>query len=79
VVTNVNRFFSVSAAELRNVSHCGVIKRPERVFIEGLNALLQSDFNAIGKQVVLTEQIFAPGFLRTELDYLFLLRTFWGN
>ncbi len=57
MITDVDRFFTVSAPELGDVCNSNVIQRPQRVLIERFDALLQANLNAVRQQVVLSEEI----------------------
>jgi hypothetical protein len=46
-----------SSAELRDVRHGRGIQEPQHVLVERLDAFAQADLNAIGQQVVLTQQV----------------------
>src|SRR5207247_1692543 len=47
VLTDVNRFFSVTTAMLRNVRDGCVIQRPKRVFVERFYAFFEANFYAV--------------------------------
>ena len=57
MISNVDGTFSIPAAKLRDVRDGSGIQTPQRVFIEGLDALLQSDLDAVQQQIVLSQQI----------------------
>jgi hypothetical protein len=57
VIADINGFFAEPATKLCDVGYGRVIKGPERVLVERLNALFQADFNAVGEEIVLTQKI----------------------
>jgi len=57
VVRDIYWLLSVSASELRDVRNCDMVKRPQHIFIECRVSLLKANFNAIGKQVILSQEI----------------------
>jgi hypothetical protein len=52
-----NWFFAITAPELRYVRDGSIVQRPKRVLVECLNSFPEADFNAIGQQVVLPQEI----------------------
>lgn len=46
VISYENRFFAEPATLLCDVCHGHVVEFPKRVFVEGFDALFQSDLNA---------------------------------
>lgn len=57
VITDVNRFITEAATELRNVSDRNMIERPQDIFIEGVRALIETNFNTVDEQIVLPDQV----------------------
>jgi hypothetical protein len=57
MVANIDGFLSESAAKLRYVRNCHVVKGPEGVFVERSVALRQSDLDAVRQQIVLSEEV----------------------
>jgi len=57
VVPDINGFLPVSSAELRDIGDGSSIQRPQRVFVERLDAFRKPDLDAIQQQVVLPQQI----------------------
>ncbi len=49
VLTDVNWFLAITTSELAKIGDRGIVERPERVLIEELDTLKQTDFNAIGQ------------------------------
>jgi hypothetical protein len=54
--------FSVTAAKLTDVGNRRVIKRPEGVLIEGLDAFFEANLDAVRKQIVLSNKILLLNF-----------------
>ena len=57
MIAHSYRALPAATAELADIRNRRVIQRPERVFVKGLDALFQANFDAIRQQVVLAEQI----------------------
>ena len=57
MITHVNRIFAVTTPELSYVGYRYMVQRPERVFIEGLDPLFQTDLNTVGQQILLAQKI----------------------
>ena len=49
MVADVDRFFAVTAAKLRDIGDRCVVQSPERVFVEGLDAFFEANFDAVRK------------------------------
>jgi hypothetical protein len=57
VVADINRFFPIPTAKLRDVCNRDVIKSPKRILIERFDTLLQPYFNAVSEKVILPKQV----------------------
>lgn len=57
VVADVNWFFAVASAELGEVGDRGMVKRPKGEFVEGFDAPLQADLDAVCQKVILPQEI----------------------
>src|SRR5690348_56122 len=57
VISHINRFFAITAPKLRNVRNRSIIEGPKCVFVECLNPFFQSNFDAIGQQVILAKEV----------------------
>src|SRR6185312_6151018 len=71
MVPNINRALPIPPAELCNVRHGRCIQRPERVFVERLDALRQANLDAVQQQIVLPQEISLLD-LRIQLWRIFL-------
>ena len=57
MVADINRFLPVPATKLSDVGNGSIVEGPKRVFVERLDALFDTDFDAIGEKVVLAQKI----------------------
>jgi hypothetical protein len=71
MVADVYWLVSESAPKLRDVCNGRVIQCPKHVFVEGRGPLLQSNFDVVRKQIVLSNEIFFLN-LRVKFGVVFL-------
>lgn len=57
VRANIDWLFAEAPAELGDVGHRSRVQRPKRVFIERLDALCETDLNAVNQQIVLAKKV----------------------
>ena len=57
VLAHVDWVFSVSPSKLSYVRNGSIVERPQCVFVERIYFLLQSDFDAIGQEIVLPQKV----------------------
>src|SRR5436190_15188577 len=58
MVSNIDRFLPKPSAELGDIGDSDVIQCPQCVLVEGCGALFEPQFNTIGEQVILPDQVF---------------------
>jgi hypothetical protein len=70
MVADIDRFFTKSAAKLRDMGDRYVVQRPDHVLVEGGVILLKANFDAIGQKIILAYQVL---FLHAVIEILVLL------
>lgn len=70
VISDIDRFFAISASKLGNVRNRNIVQCPKRVFIERFDAFLEANFNTVGQQVVLPQEVLLLN-LRVERGIVF--------
>lgn len=54
---HINRLSAESSAESRDIGDCGCVERPQGVFVECLDPFVQANFDAVGQQVILPQEV----------------------
>ena len=57
MVPNIDRIFTVAPAKLSYVRYRRIVQRPERVLVEGFDALFKSNFNTVRQKIILPKQV----------------------
>jgi hypothetical protein len=51
------RSLTIPTSQLTYIANCCMIQSPKSVLVKGLNALLKANFNTIGQEIILPEEI----------------------